>query len=325
MIHKHLKIQQVYHDLFLKNPDIIIVQKVGHSKKFQPCLEQVNQLDSLNQVNPNVFDPGLTFIQNKSILASNKPIAKAIENSQNHMNNVCNEINLDNICEKIHSEVLMVNQTFSTLSKSSAPRPKVPLEDYVIGSNDFATKYLDYARDEVLKLKVKPNLTALKEQFVPEQVLENEAGQSYMYVGKIKEHPYFDSAVEKFVNHLDGTASVDILIDCSNSCELLTCTALDPRIAACVSCGLYIRFFGVLHQPGGCKAFLEAVKTKLEAAEDQKARKNLTVNSVSYKTSVPYFILKPFAWAPKLIFGAVHKIALPFIAQITIFINKQLS
>ncbi len=262
-----------------------------------------------------MFDPKLTFIQNKSILASNKPIAKAIENSQNHMNNVCNEINLDNFCEKIHSEVPMLNQTFS---KSSAPCLKVPLEDYVIGSNDFVTKYLDYARDEVLKLKVKPKLTALKEQFVPEQVLENEAGQSYMYVGKIKEHPYFDSAVEKFVNHLDGTASVDILIDCSNLCELLTCIALDPRIAACVSCGLYIRFFGVLHQPGGCKAFLEA-------AEDQKARKNLTVNSVSYKTSVPDFILKPFAWAPKLIFGAVHKIALPFIAQITIFINKQLS
>jgi hypothetical protein len=35
MIHKHLKIQQVYHDLFLKNPDIINLQKVGHSKKYK--------------------------------------------------------------------------------------------------------------------------------------------------------------------------------------------------------------------------------------------------------------------------------------------------
>ena len=83
--------------------------------------------------------------------------------------------------------------------------------------------------------------------------------QDVILIQKI-EHSIQQIKHSKIVNHLDETAPIDILIDYSNSCELLTC------IAAYVSFCLYVRFFGVLHQPGGCKAFLEA-------AENQKVVK----------------------------------------------------
>ena len=72
-------------------------------KKFEPCLDQLKRLDSLNQVDPKVFDQTLTFIQNKKVLElTNKPVSIAIENSQTHMQNVCKEINLENIGNEIH-------------------------------------------------------------------------------------------------------------------------------------------------------------------------------------------------------------------------------
>ena len=72
---------------------------------------------------------------------------------------------MENFCKEINIEVDTCDLTFS----KSVIHPRIPLEDYVIGSNDFAVKYLEYIRAEVLKLKVKPNLSSLKKNFYPQK------------------------------------------------------------------------------------------------------------------------------------------------------------
>ena len=243
------------------------------------------------------------------------------------MQNVCKEINLENVCKEIHTGVGTPDLTFS----KSVIHSKISLEDSVIGSNDFAVKYLGYIRGEVVKLKVNPNFSNVKENIAPEAILENQSGQSYMYVGRVKEHPDFNTVVEKFVNHLADDASVDTLIASSNICEHLTCIALDPRIATCVGLGLFVLFYGALHQPGGCIDFLEGVKNKLpttlERAEDANIINKFTSGRLSYKQSFSTFVASCVISSSKAVFMSLHKICLPLSSSflsLKNFISKKL-
>ena len=72
---------------------------------------------------------------------------------------------MENICKEIHIEVDTCDFIFS----KSVRHPRIPLENYVIGSNDLAVKYLEYICAEVLKLKVNPNLSSLKKKLYPQK------------------------------------------------------------------------------------------------------------------------------------------------------------
>ena len=57
----------------------IFCHVVLKNQKFELCLHQFKQLDSLNRVDPKVFNQTLTFIKNKKVLAiKNKSVLKLI-------------------------------------------------------------------------------------------------------------------------------------------------------------------------------------------------------------------------------------------------------
>ena len=180
-----------YENFYGKTP----AEMLAHKQKFKPCLDQLMEISSTNQIKPSVFDQHESFSSNIKKLGAEEadsilskigetPKLHAIQNSQAHMDSVCTRIN-------------------SIASREVGTFPKIPgIEDIQIPPmvpskipENVVDLFAGEVKEAILGLSfntrmVEDSIAAFKAgstKIYDEDLL----GRSYMYCGKLRANPHY--------------------------------------------------------------------------------------------------------------------------------------